>query len=254
SISIPLSEVIGNNIRTAVFNRMQELRDADTTLERIGQAFHHTYQEKVAALSKNKRLQQVAFDPEELRRTGCQVTAFEGNYLFIFPFDYHAEYIVNNGIRHELSAAHKAQIARLGGCITIEISNKNKFTFAKAKKADFTPMDHYHASHGGNCWGQITIPRTWNVTLRQVYALFKEVEGSLMTINYNSLLNRHPEGMPEASAILRDATRIGREGELRPEVADPEQPAAGVEEPEIGELGWHNQDAPRTWGRREIDA
>ena len=247
SISIPLSEVIGNNIRTAVFNRMQELRDADTTLERIGQAFHNTYREKVAALSKNKRLQQVAFDPEELRRTGCQVTATEGNYLFIFPFDYHAEYIVNNGIRHELSAAHKAQIARLGGCMTIEITNENKFTFAKAKKADFTPMNHYHASHGGNCWGSVTIPRTWNGTLRQVYALFKELEGSLMTINNNSLFNRHPEGMPESTSILRSATRLGREGDLRPEAEVPEQPDAGdVEEP-----GWVNLDAPRTWGRRE---
>ncbi len=84
--------------------------------------------------------------------------------------------------------------------------------------------------------------------MRQVYALFKELEGSLRTINYNSLLNRHPESMPEHTAILHDATRLGREGELRPEEAELDQPAdAGdVEEPD-----WVNPLAHRTWGRRE---
>ncbi len=247
-ITLPMSRVIGPALQSAIDNRMAMLRDADTTIERIGQAFRNTYREKVAALSKNKRLQQVAFDPEELRRTGCQVTATEGNYLFIFPFDYGAEYIVNNGIRHELSDAHKAQIARLGGSMTFEITHENKFSTLKVKKADFTPMDHYHAVHDGNCWGSVTIPRAWNGTLRQVYALFKELEGSLRTINYNSLLNRHPEGMPEHTAIMRSATRLGREGDLRPEEAELDQPAdAGdVEEP-----GWVNPEAPRTWGRRE---
>ncbi len=141
-VSISLAQIIGPDVRVAVENRLASIRDANRVIESVGQAYLNTYREKVAALSKNKRLQQVAFDPEELRRTGCQVTATEGNYLFIFPFDYGAEYIVNNGIRHELSAAHKAQIARLGGSMTFEITHENKFSTLKVKKADFSTMDH----------------------------------------------------------------------------------------------------------------
>ena len=244
-VKIPLHNLVENSVNVAVESKIDAIRAMEPHLVQMGQAYHRAYLEKVAVLNKNLVLTQVSFDPKELLRTRCQVTAEDGRYLFLFPYDYHAEYIVNNGVRSAISAKHRKEIARMGGSIAISLTKDRKFLDMKAKNADYSPMDHYHARTGGNCWGSVKMPAVWDGTLRQVYKLFKELEGSLMTVNYNSLLNRHPTGMPEHTSLLRSARELGREGELRPVAGDPEPATTGATEP-----GWVNPDAPRTWGRR----
>ncbi len=226
-VRVDLTDALSGNLRASIKARLRELNDMRSTLVGIGHRLMYVYNSNLRRARETRVLPIPQYTQGELLRTGVQVclnTARDG-YLFFLPFTYRPGFIVNDGIRCELAATDKARLNQLV-ILGQEIKN-NRWITVTLLTLDGEKFYHYH---GGtqDCWGQIHHPDEWDGTLTQLVWHKELLERSLVTINYNSMMNQGQpgHGMPTARDLLTRSTRLGREGDIPTAEPTPESQQA----------------------------
>jgi len=212
------------------------LADTDR-LRNIGISLFQTYRNKEEELSRGRSLPQLSFSIREIIRSGCLITSQNGRYVFLFPFEYSPKDIFDNGTRHQISGGMVERISRKA-LLEITTEGRGNAIYApRVLNGSGAKLEHYHGSTSSDCWGSIPLPNRWDGTFLAIHSLARELIGSLSTINYNSVMRRHPFDMPNADIVLASATRLGVEGVT--EEPAPQEEALRGEAP-----------TERRWGRR----
>jgi len=216
-IELDLSNVIKSQIRDSIWQKIQGVNDQAFRVKALGDNLYTVYLREINKVRTNHALPQLSFPISELIKYNFFITAREKTYIFVSPIRYHPEYIVNNGIRYELSPKDKKELER---DIYIQISiASGKFISILLLDNKGDKFHHYHGG-GHDCWGTNKIPDFWDGTLKSLHNLKMSLMFSLTTINYNSLMVRIPKGLTDVGELLYRSTKLGREGEIQEPVPD----------------------------------
>ena len=216
-VEVELEDVITGELKIRVQNKLAMIKQKETTLRSFGRSLYGNYQIHLEKALQSTTLPQLKFPLEELIKANCYITqdgaGTNNSYMFLFPFKYSPEYMARNGKRYKIKPADQKLCVR-DVFIQLVISAKGKFFQPRLVYSDGSYLNHYHGSGGGNCWGGVRLPQCWDGTLRNVVAVAKTLEGSLKTVNINSMANQHPTDMPDGLDLFKEGTLIGREGSL----------------------------------------
>ncbi len=217
-LDLDLTEELRASVNAQLQRKLEIIERQENKIRELGQGLYRRYLEEIAKQRRTRVLPQLSFTQQDLIKFNILVSAEEDNYIFLSPSTYRPEYIVNNGVRFELLPADKKAIRR-DIVFKFVISRESKFVQIIQLDMGGNHFQHYH-SRGGDCWGQIKLPQQWDRSLNQLDRLKISLSNALVTINFNSLMNNEPPGMPRVDSMLQRATELGREGviEGQPEV------------------------------------
>jgi len=216
TVELNFNDVIKGQIQDITRHKMQELDVQANRIRSLGDSLYRTYLAEIDKTRTNHVLPQLKFSVEELIKYNFYVTVEKKAYIFISPVIYHPEYIVSNGIRYELSEEDKRGLRR-DAYMQFAIASK-KFLSIILLDSKGVKFNHYHGRRGGgdyDCWGSITLPKYWDETLVSLHNIKSSLVFALTTINYDSLMSRAPDGMPDIQVLLDRSTELGREGEIK---------------------------------------
>lgn len=218
-LHLDFSRIIGDQLKGVVDRKLRELEALESNFKELGRNLFRSYLYEIEKTRNESVLPQLTFSGEELIQTHCLTSGVDGNYVFIFPEEYKPEYIVKDGIRYKLSDAHIKVLIR-EVYLRFIISKENEFLSATLLDVRSGKFQHYHGNGHEDCWGAVTLPQTWDGTIRSLYGLATNLTKALATINHNSLMQSEPPNIPfHISTLLEKSTELGREGELEvPEV------------------------------------
>ena len=222
-VETDLKDVITGALKAHVDNRLATLKGKELGIKILGLSLYSNYQHHIKEAGKNAKLPQLKFTPGELSQAKCYVTSEpRGNslvYAFYYPTQYRPEYLIDQGTRYTLDPADLKKITQ-DMLIKVAVSKEGAIFDPQAVKPDGTHLIHYHSSGGdGNCWGGVHRPQKWDGRLRTISDYVRLLDGSLRTINYNSVMNPEPTGMPKVDKIRERVTKVGKEGIFNPKPA-----------------------------------
>ena len=240
TIRIDLTDIVGGQFKEALERKLHDLERQEVCIKGLGIGLYHSYLQEIAGLRNNHILPQLKVPVGDLLRYRACITEEDGNYIFLFQVNFHPEYIVRDGIRYKLGNEDAFAIRR-EACLKITVTPQGKVLSLLLLDKAGTKLGHYHGRNT-DCWGQVNLQLEGGIiSLRALHRIGIVAMNSLITINYNSLMQHVPPDMPPIEQLLERSTELGREGELgAPEPTPDAQPA-----------GWVNPAAPRRWGRRE---
>lgn len=209
-VQLDLTNFIESQLNRSVREKLDTIKQQEDRVRELGQSLYRRYQEEITNQRRKKTLPQLPFSRDDIIRYDIRITSDGDNYIFFLPAFYHPEYIVRDGVRYELAEEDKANLKR-NIYLSFSISRDNIFISAVLLDDTGAKFRHYHGK-SGECWGQIQLPNQWDKTLRSLDALKRSLIGALVTINYNSLLDREPPGMPHADKLRERSRELGREG------------------------------------------
>ena len=219
-----ITDVLQGDVQRAFRDKLNELEGTRLRLERLGQSCYNTYLSEIRRLRTTKVLPQFRATTAELARYGAMITEDEGNYVFLFNAEYNPQWIVHDGDRYLMSDRDIAR-AKRPALLKFSITRSGEVMAVLLLNPDGSNLVHYHGTTGMDCWGQLRfkLPRKL-ITVEAVHNLKRIAQGALATINYDSLLNRSPQGMTPSGDVLANATKLGKEGELdRPVIPEQQQ-------------------------------
>lgn len=243
-IELELNEIIGEQIKLAMDRKRRELGEQEQRVKNLGGGLYSSYLSAIAEARKTKSLPQLRFIRQELMKANCHVTRNGDSYIFLFPTEYHPEYLVHSSDGREVAVRCKLadeDIEAIRQEAWIELTVRgNRFLNAMLLNREAKGIQHYHGSRTSACWGRVKIPREWDGTLKSLVDLKALIVGSLATINTNSLLNHSPSGMPYYRDLINRSTELGREGTVAPppEPQTTPQPRDAVGREETPRGGW----------------
>lgn len=237
TIDLNLDEVLTTQVRVRVQDKMRELAELQTRVKLVGQSLYNSYLNEIARQRDNRTLPQLTYAVEDMISTQCIITCEGGNYVFLFPTEYSPQYIIDSGIRYSLATEDKERMVR-AAWLKIVVSPANKILHVLLMDEVGIKLQHYHGNPRDDCWGAVTIPKTWDKRLVTLQRLAIAMMNSLKTINRNSIFRNEPTDMPNIDFVMDRSTEIGREGEF-----DETRPAPVEEEHPAGWGAGH-------WGRR----
>ena len=239
-IKIDLTEIVQGQLKEALERKLYDLDRDRRYIEDIGEGLYRSYLTEIAKLRNNHVLPQFKAPIEDLIRYRTHITEEDGNYIFLFQVNFHPEYIVRDGIRYKLRDEDAIAIRR-EAYLEIIVTPQGRVLGLRLLNMAGDKLGHYHG-RATDCWGQVNLQLERGIISLKALDRIKTVAmNSLITINYNSLMQHTPPEMPPIRQLLERSTELGREGELgAPEPTPDAQPA-----------GWVNPAAPRRWGRRE---
>jgi len=240
AIQLDLTDILKQQLGAAFESKINALKDVENRVSALGRELYNSYLLQIAELQRARNLPQLTFSTKELIKANCLITAMDGRYIFMFPRVYNPGWIVSRGVRYKLSDTDVTAIKR-DIYLTFGISPEYKIIDKVVYNAGGNKFKHYHGS-GYDCWGTVSIPERWDGRLQSLSNIVTQLMGSLATINRDSILNRHPAGMPEIEDIFGRSTLLGEEG-IREER---EQPAGRW----TGEAEIATEEPARTWGGR----
>jgi len=146
----------------------------------------------------------------------------QGELVWMYRCEYKPRFMIiyndplGNEPRKVRRALPKRMVNRLKKPMVIEITTKadqiiNIITKEHNESLNqLINMEHYHRSGSGNCWG------TWNAYLNaswktpdDILYWMKEAEGVIETINYGSIADSSPDGLPRAATVKKAAENEG---------------------------------------------
>ena len=255
---------IGEQLRRVMPRRLEQaLYQAEDLRYRaieLVKGWQYAYHSAVLAAMDGKELKQLKLPVADMLRFSCHVTSDDQHYLFLFPFKYNPQWLVNRNERYALSPRDvdwlKADIY-----ICIPVTSGNKILKPSLQNAFGRLFSHYHGNHG-DCWGFVPLPERWDGTVRQLFNLKDSLEKAIATINRSSLMQHEPVDWPHVDDLVARAKFLGAEGTKRQGDERPEQDIYPLERDGEGdEEDWdEDMDLPepepiaprRGWGQRRI--
>ncbi len=234
-LELDLTQEIESRLNDQLRTKLDRINRQGDQIRSLGCSLYSRYLEEIAKQRRTGFLPQLSFTQQDLMRFNILVSSEQDNYIFLAPCTYRPEYIVNSGVRFELSTADK-KVIRRDMVLKFVISRGARFVQITQLDMGGRHLQHYHSRGVSDCWGQIQLPQQWDRTLEQLDRLRISLSNALVTIDYNSLMQREPPGMPNADTVLRRATELGREGVIE-------------EQPEV--TGTRIGTGGTRWGRRE---
>lgn len=252
TVKLELEDVITGELKEHVAKKLKHIKNLETNARNFGRALYGNYQIHLQRAIQGQALPQLAFSIQELMKANCHITQETSGghsyYVFLFPFKYSPEYMVQGNRRYSIKPSDRKTITR-DVLFRFMVSKDGRFLQPDMIYPDKKGLDHYHGHGGGNCWGGVKLPLRWDGSLQNIVAIAKTMQGSLKTINMSSIANDHPTGMPDRHELFRRGTMIGEEGKLNE--SQPINPADRYEE-RMHETDQHGIAHIRTgWGRRE---
>jgi len=249
-VEIDLSEAIRGEAQAAFRYKVEKLYEKELRLGRIGRSLYDTYLNQIWELRNTRTLPQLTFTLEAMIKAGCLITTDGGNYIFLFPRDYNPQWIVTNGVRYKIADKDIIAIVK-SAYIQYTITKEGKILHTFILNSDGSKLHHYHGA-GGDCWGNVHVPKRWDGTLRSLTNLTTQIMGSLATVNKDSLMSHHPPHMPNIDDVFNRSTKLGEEGYME----EREQPEGGWgvdhdREPMTEDI---DGTTPRRWGQRREQA
>ena len=211
-IQLDLTQEIEAQLADTIKGRIEDIRRQEQRLKDLGNSLYERYLYEIARLRETRALPQLSFTTEDLLRYNIMVSSEGDNYIFLSPALYRPEYIIRDGIRYELSTEDKKTLRR-EVVLQFTITKDNRFLSMTLFTLTGQKFEHYHG-RTGDCWGTIPLPRQWDRSLRSLDILKIQTFNALVTINYNSLMQREPPAMPHIDQLLARSTKLGREGVL----------------------------------------
>ncbi len=213
-VPLDLTEEIKVGVTSALHDRLRRLNETRVSISKIASSLYGAYTLAIDEAKKSKVVKQVQFPVKELLANKVISNKGEdGGYNFYIPVTYEPKYLIYNGVRYELHEADKIGLRRDNLFLEIVITGNNTFVTATLIDKNNKIFQHYHG-RGYDCWGTLHLPERWDGSVRQLQQIVHEGMGSLVTINLNSILNHHPEGMPVDTELRARATKLGKEGEI----------------------------------------
>jgi hypothetical protein len=238
SIQVDMSKATKSALQTSILNKLDEISLQQSGLRKIGASLYTAYNKEIQKARNTKVLPQFQASVAELAKYRVTISKSErNNYLFNFFTEYKPLYIYDNGFRYELTDADKKATFR-DAILSIEVTPQGSTYFiVLLEDPSGDILRHYHGNTGGDCWGHVDT-RLKEFSLAAIDRLKIVCMNSLATINYNSLLNPSPAGMPTAQNVRERAILMGREGET------------GGANPNTTTARWATAGAGAAWGRR----
>lgn len=240
-VELDLSDILSQRAKEAVEDKIRDINRNMERVKTLGNSLYNSYLSQMASLRRTKVIPQFKASIEELARYGAMITEIDGKYVFLFNTIYRPEWLVDSGNRYRLAESDIKIITR-EAILAVWVTTTGQIYSVQLLNDKGGKLYHYHGS-GGDCWGTIRFNLVDNrITIAAISNIKRIAMGSVSTINMNSLMNRHPDGMPDITGVKGRAKLEGKEG-----VID-----KVTEEPTESPTGWQTADAPaRTgWGRR----
>jgi len=211
------TEEIKRQLQQQLSSQLARIQETKLDIDIIANSLYFTYLQSIDRAKNTKTVEQIQFPIRDLLANKIISNKNElGSYDFFVPVTYNPQYLIDNGVRYAITDKDMVLIKRDNCFIRIELTKKKKFRQITLIKQDGTMLEHYHGIPGNDCWGNIRLPEKWDNTARQLQQIAHERIGALGTVNYNSILNHEPDGMPTDRKLRDRVKEIGKEGELRP--------------------------------------
>ncbi|MGW8177273.1 MAG: hypothetical protein ACWGQW_00530 [bacterium] len=211
---VDLSESLNQEINWAVRRKIDELNEERSRYVRMEAELFDNLKRAIREAKKVTVLPQLKFDYSTLMELSPMLgTDGQGRYTVTMPFYYHPEAVYHNGTRYTLHP-DDAEVIKRDVIIMFYLNPNGTVYKVDLLNIDGSHFRHYHGNTGRDCWGSVrwSPSEHGRIDDRFLYALMRMAQGSLATINYDSPLNRQPDGMPTLTSILRRSTTEGREG------------------------------------------
>lgn len=226
TMEVDIADLVDSQVKIKLKEKMDDIEDAQQHLKRLGNSLYNTYIREIDRLRETKVLPQLRPSIADTIKYGAMITtSTDGNrYAFLFNTIYAPEWVVDNGVRYELSPADKAKI-RKDAVLKIEVLPDGKVYTVYVLDDEGNKFNHYHGGGGrtDDCWGHGVQPFANNhsTAVASINNIKRIALGMLATINMNSLANHNSPypGWPTAQELRGRATAEGREGDRKDEVA-----------------------------------
>lgn len=243
-LSAQIKELLKDELSKIDLNEEKRNRQINLAAD----ALFTAYKDAIRQAKQHKELEQLNLDIKDVLRFGIVTTAYNGYYLFFYPMVYQPGYLYDNGDRYEICEQDKLAIRRENCWIKFEVNKERKFIDITLVNQQGLMLNHYHGRPGFDCWGTMHKPEKWDGSLEMLAREAKSRIGALGMINMNSLLDRHPDGMPIIQEVKNRATKMGREGEIKVK-----QPSEDIMEAlNRASEQVRNNGSPRPWGARSV--
>ena len=220
---IPVDVDIGDDLKIQLDQNMHrkylEFENFRETASSILNDLYATYVHHTLQTFKKKGLPMITTVAADLIKYRCMITSSSDKYYYIFSLHYAPEYIVGyiydkegGGAvhRYRISKEYQDKIIREVFLVYPIFLNKQiEVPFLLGEKGG--KFQHYHGA-GRDCWGNVEIPQKWDGRLQSLYDITRQIEGTLKTINRDSLMSEHPPGMPNFVTMFNASTDLGIEG------------------------------------------
>jgi hypothetical protein len=212
TVQVDMTSMVEAATRTAIHNKLDELNNLKTKMLNTIMGCNKALNDQIVGLKRKKDTPpQLSFTLESILNSKAMCTSIEGNYVIIFPLRYHPEYIYKDGGRFRIT---DPEVLTRDVYLTYTISTINKILKTELHNKDGSKFSHYHGNNEYDCWGNIKMPTVWDGKLESLWILTTQLEKSLVTINYNSMMNSgRPIGLPTAESLLESAVKLGIEGQ-----------------------------------------
>jgi hypothetical protein len=244
-LKVNMSKFITESVKQGIDTHFHRLRRESERLGSYANSLHQTYMQEISRQRKTKVIPALSFGVQDLAlaRMYMSCDSSSGHYLFYTPMVYEPRYLYSQGIRYELGARDMENLMRSNLYLRTAIIATDMKIYSHTIIGETGSKFHHYHGGGNDCWGAVKINVKWDGTLRHLTKITHELIGSLVTINGDSLMQRHPAGFPSYQDLLDRATRLGREGEM----SAPEVPVTGTAFSVHSTAGTGE---PVRWGRR----
>lgn len=210
TVELDLTDTVRAQIQTVIRGRLAGLDEVQERVKSVGKGLFDAYQHEIDRVRTVKVLPALEFDQAELLRSKCMYTKAGKTFVFFFPQTYAPETIHHNGYLYQIRPEHQTRIKR--DCLVKIVVEGRAIHAPTLCKLDGSKQQHYHGNNMWDCWGNVQLPTAWNSSLTQLYRLSIQLIRALGTVNYDSPLNVHPEGMPVLADLFNGTVQLGREG------------------------------------------
>ena len=216
NIEVDLTEQIDAQLIRATGNSVAAIERDGRSRIGLGESLYANYKHAVAEARRTRTLPQVQYSKLDMIRYRVLITmdSLSGVYLYMFPHIYEPDSIVHDGARYEISDADKVRIKR-EMFVVLPVSSAHKILRPYMMDTDGGMFQHYHGNNNGECWGSVRLPQNWDGRLKTLADIAYQLKAAVCTINRDSILNRHPRGMPEINDLFGRSTRLGTEGVMK---------------------------------------
>lgn len=212
TIEFELDDVVSEGMKAAIDERFRAVDARMMSVRQLGNSLYSTYLQAIRRAGETNTLPQLEFSRTDLMQVGCLISGEGDTYIFLFPREYKPQYLVSNGVRYKMADEDIESVKR---DIFLEFRIRdNRFLSASIYKATGGKLEHYHGTDRSDCWGHVTIPRSWDRRLPSLKRLADLIMNSLVTINLDSLMMRDPADMPHIDRLKDRSTELGIEGEI----------------------------------------
>jgi hypothetical protein len=225
-VTLCMDNYVSNGIKSAIREKLKHIERVEDHLHEVAAGYMREQVRVLEGLRNVQKLEQLPFSMDELLKYRCMITVISGRYRLLFPFKYAPAYLYKGGTRYAMSPEHVTGMKKrvhIAYDLTVDFRFYCRPHLVQLISGVALPFQQYHGRDSSSmCWGLVELPKVWDKKLSSLYQLTKLLERSLETINLDSLMVHHPNGMPDYGELFQMATVLGREGVIAEPVPEVE--------------------------------